>query len=104
VQITDYATQHVTIQAQLEQPGFLVLLDAAYPGWRVTVDGQEATLYRANYDFRAVYLPAGEHTVEFRFTMPGFAAGAAITVAGLILSALLVGADVFLRRRAARAA
>lgn len=104
VQITDYATQHVTIQAQLDQPGFLVLLDAAYPGWRVTVDGQESTLYRANYDFRGVYLPAGEHTVDFRFTMPGFTAGAAITAAGLILSALLVGADLFLRRRATRAA
>ncbi len=102
VKITDYATQHVTIQAQLDQPGFLVLLDAAYPGWSVTVNGQESTLYRANYDFRAVYLPAGEHTVEFRFRMPGFEAGAAITAAGLILSVLLAGTDTFLRRRALR--
>jgi len=39
-----------------------------YPaGWKAYVDGEEVPIYRANYLFRAVPVPAGEHTVTLRF-------------------------------------
>ena len=54
----------VTIHAVLDRPGYLVLADTWYPGWEAAVDGETVPLLRANYAFRAVYLEAGEHTVE----------------------------------------
>ncbi len=54
----------VTIEAALDIPGYLVLADTWYPGWRVTVDGEPAELLRANHAFRAVRLTTGKHTVE----------------------------------------
>lgn len=48
-------------------PRVLVVADSWYPGWRVSVDGEPAELLRANYAFRGVVVPAGEHTVEFAF-------------------------------------
>ena len=37
--------------------GYLVVSDTWYPGWQATVDGEAATIERANVHFRAVYLP-----------------------------------------------
>lgn len=63
--ITRYQNNKVEIAASLSHPGILVLTDSFYPGWKVLVDGKEQRLLRANYFFRAVELPAGEHQVEF---------------------------------------
>jgi hypothetical protein len=54
----------VTIRADLGAPGYLVLADTWYPGWRATVDGERVECLRANYAFRAVALDGGEHVVE----------------------------------------
>ena len=40
------------------------------PGWQAWVDGQETPIVTANIVWRGVAVPAGEHTVEFRFNPP----------------------------------
>ncbi len=62
-----YDLHNVTVAVETDQPGYLVLPDAYYPGWQATVDGQPETIQKANYAFRAVYVPAGEHVVQFIF-------------------------------------
>jgi hypothetical protein len=79
----------VTIRAVLDAPGYLVLADTWYPGWRVTVDGEPADLLRANYAFRAVWLEAGEHTVEMAYRPTSVLAGGVVSVTVLIL--LIIG-------------
>lgn len=61
------APERVVLRVSGAQPGLLVLRDTFYPGWTVLVDGQPAPLLRADVLFRAVPLPAGDHTVEFRY-------------------------------------
>lgn len=46
--------------------GFLVVSDCLVPGWTATVDGVSSDLLRADYAFRAVPVPAGEHDVLLR--------------------------------------
>jgi hypothetical protein len=65
VTITQYSPESIRLSA--DGPGYLVLTDAYYPGWIATVDGSPAPILRADIMFRAVELPAGTHTVEFRF-------------------------------------
>ena len=48
----------------------LLLNDKHDPNWKVFVDGEPKPLLRCNYVMRGVQLPAGEHTVEFRYQPP----------------------------------
>ncbi len=49
-------------------------------GWRAFIDGEEAPYFRADYILRAMTLPAGEHTVEWRFKSPHWNLIEAITL------------------------
>jgi hypothetical protein len=98
-QITAYSPHRVVIQAGLPAPGFLVLTDTNYPGWQALVDGQETEIFQADYLFRAVPLPPGQHTVEFRYSPPSFRTGLVVTlVAGAIFSGLALFSTVVRRR------
>lgn len=69
---------------------YLVLADSYYPGWTATVDGVPVRIYRANYIFRAVWVPPGTHQVEFRYLPESFRRGYVITSAGAASLALLL--------------
>ncbi|MFH1277960.1 MAG: YfhO family protein [Candidatus Eisenbacteria bacterium] len=67
------------------EPGLLFLSETWYPGWEAEVDGDPAPLFRADYAFRAVPVPAGEHVVSFRYRPRSFRAGVAGSLIAVIL-------------------
>lgn len=90
-EIIDYQPNKVIIKAHSSNDCILFLSDTYYPGWRAFVDGKLTKVYRANYTFRAISFPAGEHEIEFVYLPFCFLVGivgSAITVfisIGLIL-------------------
>jgi hypothetical protein len=87
--ILRYENEVVTIAASADNEAILVLADSHYPGWKAFVDGKEEVIRRANLFFRAVPLPAGDHTVEFRYEPRSFTVGLKISVVTLIALALV---------------
>ena len=85
VELTTYDSRRVAARVQTPSDGYLVLTDAWYPGWHVYVDGQEAPLLRADLIFRAVFLTAGEHTVEFTYAPASFRTGSIISTVALLM-------------------
>ena len=72
-------------------PGYLVLTDTFYPGWKAYLDGKETAVLRGNYLFRAVQVPAGQHSVVYRYEPISFALGLAcflLFIAGLAMAAI----------------
>lgn len=68
--ITSYQSKDIVLKTKSSTAGVLLLNDRWHPDWQVTVDGQPSPLLRANFIMRGVAVPAGEHTVEFRFNPP----------------------------------
>ena len=83
VTILNYAAHQVEIQANLSQPGLLVLSDMFYPSWAVFVNGNERSIYATNLMMRGVYLEAGENTILFKYTPKSFVNGLYVTGGGI---------------------
>jgi hypothetical protein len=100
VDVVDARRNGLTLDATLERDGWVLLADAWYPGWRASVDGEEAAIRRADGVLRAVAVPAGRHRVEFEYSPASFLLGAWISVG--TASLLLLGAVGALVRRPSR--
>ena len=81
--IVEFGPDSMTIQANLDAPGYLVVSDLYSPGWRATVNGQLADVIPVNLVHRGVALKPGEHTVRLWYAPPGFRFWAIISVATL---------------------
>ncbi|HEX9680782.1 MAG TPA: hypothetical protein VGA32_04960, partial [Anaerolineales bacterium] len=57
----------VVVEVDAPSGGWLLVSDTWYPGWEAQVDGAPSHLYRADYLFRAVYVPPQARQVEFRY-------------------------------------
>ncbi|MGH2361502.1 MAG: hypothetical protein ACRDGM_13285, partial [bacterium] len=101
--IERYAPEEVRVRVETPQPAVLILLDSFDQGWTATLEnGAEMPILRANVLVRAVVMPAGGHTVTFRYETPLLRVGAAASLAGMLLGlGLIVHASW--RRRAALA-
>jgi hypothetical protein len=69
VSVTSFSPNELAAEARVTRsPGaWLVYADAAYPGWRASLDGVEVPIAEANLAFKAVWVPSGEHVVRFSF-------------------------------------
>lgn len=101
--VVAYTHNDVALDVRSTQPGYLLDVDGYAPSWHATVDGREVALWRADYGFKALALPAGRHRVHLRYRPTLFIAGLcafegalALSVAGALAAALAA------RRRAVR--
>jgi uncharacterized membrane protein YfhO len=85
-----YGPNRIAVMVEGAAPGYLVLTDPWYPGWEASIDGVPATLYRANYVFRAVRVPAGRHEVVFTFAPASYYLGRRVSLAALALTAAVL--------------
>lgn len=99
VAITHYGNNR--IEAETEGAGLLIFSEIDYPGWQATVDGQPASLIRADYLLRAVCVPPGSHRVTLTYEPLSLKIGLAVTGATLVLIGV-AAAGAIRRRRAAR--
>ena len=81
-----YKENSVSIRTHTSSSGVLMLTDNYYPGWMAYIDSVKTPLYRANYSFRAIALPSGDHTVVFRYQPYSVTIGSVVSlVSGVIL-------------------
>ena len=97
--IVRYENELVTVATSADNEAILVLADSYYPGWKAFVDGREEVIRRANLFFRAVPLPVGNHTVEFRYEPRSFTFGLVISAATLVALAVVTASLAFRARR-----
>jgi type IV secretory pathway VirB3-like protein len=96
-QVVSYTLNTVLVDVVLPGPGWLVLADSYFPGWRAyrsnpqdeMAGGAELEIVRANGNFRAVWLGAGAHRVRFQYSPTSFNVGLYASLAALVVVLLL---------------
>jgi uncharacterized membrane protein YfhO len=78
-------------ESQSQVAGLAVFSEIFYPkGWTATIDGQETDILRADYILRALAVPPGKHTIEFRFEPRPYTVGNKITTASSWVLVIIV--------------
>jgi hypothetical protein len=90
IAITRYEPQRVELVASLQHPGLVILADTYYPGWKLTIDGLPAPIYRTNRLMRGAAVKAGRHILVYTYDPDSFRIGGALSVVGVIALTALV--------------
>ncbi len=91
IQLTDYEPNHLTYTSKNDYSGLAVFSEMYYPeGWNAYIDGQPNKHFRVDYTLRAMQIPAGQHTVEFKFEPEVIQTGSKITLASSIVFGLIL--------------
>ncbi len=94
--LKSYKPNQLVYDYTIAQDQLAVFSQIYYPkGWNAYVDGEKVDIYRANYVLRAVLLPKGKHTLEFKFEPASFKAGQIISLISSLLILLLIGLAAF---------
>lgn len=88
--ITHYSPDEITVDVYMDSPGFLVLSENYYPGWKAYDNDEELEIFRTNYILRSVYLTEGQHTVKFVYNPFSFRFGLSVTVITMLSLCALV--------------
>lgn len=67
-----------------EGPGFLVVSERGFPGWRADVDGARVPIVRTDVLISGVEVPRGAHVVTLRYSPSSVWVGLALSVAGAL--------------------
>ena len=96
INLVAYQPNHLKYVSNNSKNGFGVFSEMYYKnGWIATIDGKEAPIYNVNYVLRALEIPAGKHTIEFKFEPQVVKTGSSIALISSIGMFLLIGAGVY---------
>lgn len=101
IKVNEYLNDKITYQFSAPTNQFAVFSEIYYPrGWNVFIDGNKADYVKVNYALRGMAIPAGQHTIEFRFEPSSYKTGNMLMLVGSLLAyGLIIAAIVTDRRR-----
>jgi uncharacterized membrane protein YfhO len=88
--VTERSPGSLEVLVRSQRDAFLVLSEVFYPGWEARLDGREVEILCANYIFRAVLVPRGEHTVSLRYRPRSVLWGALLTGVFVVLTIIML--------------
>lgn len=107
IRLTSYKPNELTYESNAKSEQLAVFSEIYYnvrDEWKVTVDGKEMPHLRANYVLRAMRVPAGKHTIIFKFDPVSIRVGKVVDLVCSLLIIAFIGTAVFVERKRKKAA
>lgn len=104
ITLLSYQPNHLTYESNVSGAAeqLAVFSEVYYnsgKGWQAYIDGNEADHFRVDYVLRAMRIPSGKHTIEFKFEPRSYTTGSRISFIFGVLLLLVVAGSVFLDYR-----
>ncbi|OCB78495.1 YfhO family protein [Flavobacterium crassostreae] len=98
--LTTYKPNYLKYNSKSNSEGLAVFSEIYYEkGWNAYVDGIKTSHFPVNYVLRAMMVPAGNHTIEFKFEPEVVKTGSTITLISTILMLLLLIGGIYLEKK-----
>ncbi|WP_284651204.1 YfhO family protein [Flavobacterium terrisoli] len=100
IALNDYKANYLKYTSNNSNDGFAVFSEIYYKdGWKATIDGEEAPIYKVDYTLRGLFIPKGKHTIEFKFEPQVVKTGSSIALFSSIVMLLVIAGGVYWDRK-----
>ena len=100
IKLIEYKPNHIKYTTENSSKGLAVFSEIYYPkGWIATIDGKEVPIFRTDYTLRGLEIPAGTHTVEFKFEPKVVQTGSTIVLISGLGMLLLIGGGIYFENK-----
>lgn len=96
IKLTKYQSNNLKYESNNPNPGYAVFSEMYYKnGWNAYIDGKLSSHERVNFVLRGLQIPAGKHTIEFKFEPQVVKTGSMISLISCIGILFLLGAGIY---------
>ncbi|MFH6997030.1 YfhO family protein [Flavobacterium sp. FlaQc-57] len=101
IKVVQYKPNYIKYQAETAKDGLAVFSEIYYKnGWNAYIDGKLTDHFPVNYVLRAMEIPGGKHTIEFKFEPQVVKTGSTIALISSIgMLFILIGGIYFERKK-----
>ncbi|SHL23516.1 YfhO family protein [Flavobacterium chilense] len=100
IKVVQYKPNYIKYKSDNEKDGLAVFSEMYYKnGWNAYVDGKLTDHFPVDYVLRAMEIPGGKHTIEFKFEPQVVKTGSMITLASSIGMLLLLIGGIYFERK-----
>jgi len=100
ISVVKYKPNYLKYTSNNPKDGLAVFSEMYYgDGWNAYIDGKKTDHFRADYVLRAMHVPAGKHTIEFKFEPEVVQKGSTIALASSIGMLFLIAGGLYIERR-----
>jgi len=96
ITLTEYRPNYLKYSSDNTNNGFVVFSENYYgQGWQAYLNGEKTNHIRVNYVLRGMQIPAGKHTIEFKFEPQVIKTGSHIALGSSIIFVVLMLLGLF---------
>lgn len=98
IKVEKYLPNYIKYSSNNKNNGFAVFSEMYYhKGWNAYIDGNlsKTPILQVDYALRGLEIPAGKHTIEFKFEPQVVKTGAIITLISSLLMLVVIGLAIF---------
>ncbi len=85
VSIKQFGANYIELTVTCSRPTTLVYLQNNYPGWQASIDNSAISIETAYSTFISIKIPAGKHSIQFRYNPEGIHIAWYISLASLVV-------------------
>ena len=96
IDVEVYKPNYIKYNSKSSTDGFAVFSEIYYQdGWQAYLDGNPVSHTRVNYILRAMPIPSGSHTIEFKFEPQVIKTGGTVALTSSVLLVILILGSIF---------